>query len=453
MNFNPTSEIRYLWLFLFFSIIIGWLLGSIAWVLVFTLSCYIGWNLHQLFRLYKWLKNPNPTDPPSSSWLWGAVFDDIYALQQRQFKYRVRLKKVIKRFRDSTYALADGFVMLDHGGILDWWNPAAEILLGFRASTDSGQLITNLIRCPQFKTYFYKGSYNKPLEINSPINSLIILECQVTRFGKKDILIIIRDITEIKHLEQVRTDFIGNISHELRTPLTVISGYLETMEANSDNIPPLWIKAIKNTQIQTERLKNLVGDLLILSKIESQLCNAQQAPINIPELLQEIKNDLESLIQNKQHIVNITIDSKYLLIGNRDDIYSLVTNLLVNACYYSPKGSHIQASWASDKTGGYLSIADNGQGIDPMEVPRITERFYRVESHRSRDSGGTGLGLAIVKHLLINHDGNLKIESKLNVGSTFICEFPLQRLKRPNNLLNNEEGAHQQGSMGRQIAP
>jgi len=427
---NSSSEIRHLLFFLSCGILVGWAFDMLAWLLVLILSGYVIWNLHQLSRLHNWLKDSNPTDPPASYGLWGAVFDDIYTLQQDQFKYRAKLKKVIKRFRDSTYALADGFVMLDQDGILDWWNPAAERLLGLQRPADHGQLITNLIREPRFKAYVNQGHFEKPLEMSSPVNNWATLEYQITRFGKKDVLVIVRDITEFKHLEQVRTDFIGNISHELRTPLTVISGYLESMEANSETFPPPWIRAIQQAQVQTERLKSLVRDLLVLSKVESQSSAAQQTPVNMQQLLLEIQSDLEPILNKKKHRFEIIVNSEYLLAGDRSDFYNLASNLLVNACNYSPEGSQIQASWSCDDAGGYLSIVDNGQGIDPIELPRITERFYRVERDRSRDSGGTGLGLSIVKHLLINYGGNLKIESRPGVGSTFTCEFPRQRLRK-----------------------
>lgn len=411
--------------------LIGWAFDAVVWMFALTLSGYVAWNLRQLFRLYAWFKDSNPTDPPASCGLWGAVFDDIYKLQQDQFKYRAKLKKIIKRFRDSTYALADGFVMLDRDGVLDWWNPAAAKLLGLQNPTDQGQLITNLIREPRFKAFFHQENYEKPLEMSSPINNRITLEFHITRFGKKEVLIIIRDITELKHLEQVRTDFIGNISHELRTPLTVISGYLETMETNSDQVPQLWVKAIEQTQVQIERLKNLVRDLLALSKIEAQSSCARQTPVDVHQLLLEIQDDLEPLLDKKKHQLQITMNAEHRLAGDRNDLYSLVSNLLVNACNYSPEGSQIKVNWSCDNSGGYLSVSDNGQGIDPVEIPRITERFYRVERDRSRDSGGTGLGLSIVKHLLINHDGKLKIESQPGIGSTFTCEFPRQRLCVP----------------------
>lgn len=429
MNFNPISEIRHFIALVIAALIIGWLLNAVGIVLIVALAGYIAWNLRQLFRLYQWLKEPNPIDPPSSHGLWGEVFDDIYKLQQHQFKYRARLKKVIKRFRDSTYALRDGFVMMDRDGNIEWWNPAAERLLGLKSPADVNQLITNLVRDPAFKDYFDKNEYDIPLELNAPINDQVSLQYQLASFGKQDRLMIVRDITEMKKLEQMRTDFIANMSHELRTPLTVLQGYLETLADNSDQVQPLWRRAVSNMQQQTERLKLLVQDLLTLSKLETRSPSTQPLPVDMRDLLSQAYSDLQPMTEKKHQTLAMHCDSEYQLLGERKELYSLVSNLLINASKYSPEGSAIEAQWFTDKTGGYLSFKDNGIGIDSDDIPRLTERFYRVDKGRSQDSGGTGLGLAIVKHILINHDASLEISSTPGKGSTFTCQFPMHRIE------------------------
>ncbi|MCB1663605.1 MAG: phosphate regulon sensor histidine kinase PhoR [Pseudomonadales bacterium] len=437
MNFNPATELRHLTILLLSSLVIGWLLNAVSLVVAFALGGYIFWNLRQLFRLYDWLKNTDPTDPPNSHGLWGAVFDEIYKLQQRQLKYRARLKRVIKRFRDSTYALKDGFVMLDREGAIEWWNPAAERLLGLESPADVNQLITNLIRDPAFKDYFDSDDYTKELELPAPVNDKITLQYQIAFFGKQERLIIVRDITELKKLEQVRTDFVANMSHELRTPLTVLNGYLETLADNSDQIPPMWLRAAANMRQQTERMKLLVKDLLTLSKLETRSVDNSLHLVDMNTLLSRVQKDLKPMIEEKNQSLVLHLDSDEQLLGNREELYSLLSNLVVNASKYSPRNSHIEIKWFTNASGGCLSVKDNGVGIDSKEIPRLTERFYRVDKGRSGDSGGTGLGLAIAKHILINHDAHLDIESVPGKGSLFTCKFPPHRLSAPTQTAAN----------------
>ena len=429
MNYDPASEIRHIVIILIFSLIVGLAIGQLSWVLVISLSGYMAWNLRQLFRLYRWLKKDELTDPPTSHGLWGTTFDHIYQLQQRQLKYRARLKKVIKRFRDSTFALKDGFVMLDEHGNIDWWNPAAEKLLGLRSPFDNNQLISNLIRHPKFITYFDSDNHDQALQIPSPLNNDITLEFQITRFGKQDHLIVVRDITELKQLDKMRTDFVANVSHELRTPLTVIDGYLETMTDNIDSLSPPWHKPIRQMNEQTRRMSTLINDLLLLSRIESRDGGARHSPVDVGGMISNIRSDLSTLLTEKQQKITIELQTNKQLLGAKEQIYSLISNLITNASKYSDDNSDITASWFDDGDGATLSITDNGIGIAPMDIPRLTERFYRVDRGRAQTIKGTGLGLAIVKHVLINLDGTLDIESKIGAGSTFSCHFPAHRLQ------------------------
>ncbi len=429
MNYDPVSEIRQIVIILVLSLIVGLTIDQVSWTLVVSLSGYIIWNLRQLFRLYHWLKKDVLTDPPASHGLWGSTFDHIYQLQQGQLKYRARLKRVIKRFRDSTYALKDGFVMLDGHGNIDWWNPAAEKILGLRAPFDSNQLITNLIRHPKFISYFESENHDRALEIPSPLNPDITLEFQITRFGKQDHLIVVRDITELKQLDKMRTDFVANVSHELRTPLTVIDGYLETMTDNIETLSPPWHKPINQMSEQTRRMSTLINDLLLLSRIESRDSNIRHTPVDIGLMITGIRSDLSSLLAEKQQSISIELPSNKQLLGSKEQAYSLISNLITNASKYSNPGASIKVVWKDVSEGAQLSIEDNGFGIAPMDIPRLTERFYRVDRGRAQTIKGTGLGLAIVKHALINLDGTLDIQSKLGAGSTFSCHFPAHRLQ------------------------
>ncbi len=438
MKFNPESELRHLLIFAFVALFAGWLLDATTIVLLLALTGYIGWNLRQQFRLYKWLKQPNTIDPPTSHGLWGEIFDDIYKLQQRQLKYRARLKRVIKRFRDSTYALRDGFVMLDHEGNIEWWNPAAERLLGLVQKTDVGQLLTNLIRDPAFKTYFEKNDYEKPLELTSPVNDQVKLQYQIALFGRQDRLMIVRDITEMKKLEQVRTDFVANMSHEIRTPITVLNGYLETLAEANEPAPPLWQRALSNMQHQTERMTMLIQDLLTLSKLETSHAAAAPKLVKVDKMIVRVNSDLGSMLAAKKQTLTVACQSGSAISGIESELYSLLSNLISNASKYSPEASEIKVSWTSDATGGQLTVEDQGVGIDYKDIPRLTERFYRVDKGRSSNTGGTGLGLAIVKHILINHDAGLDISSTPGKGSIFTCRFPVQRLHNASQTAANE---------------
>lgn len=429
MNYSPASEIRHICILLALSVMIGLLIGQLSWVLVISLGGYTAWNLRQLFRLYHWLNKNELCDPPDSHGLWGATFDHIYTLQKGQLKYRARLKKVIKRFRDSTYALKDGFVMLDEHGNIDWWNPAAEHLLGLRAPFDNNQFITNLIRHPDFIDYFENDDHERALHIPSPVNNNISLEFQITRFGKRDQLIVVRDITELKQLDKMRTDFVANVSHELRTPLTVIDGYLETMTDNIDTLSPPWHKPVQQMSAQTRRMATLVNDLLLLSRIESRDSSARPVPVDIGNILNSVRSDLSSLLSEKQQQLSLELHCDRKLLGNWEQIYSLVSNLVTNASKYSADNTLISVSWRDNGDSSTLSVSDQGIGIAPADIPRLTERFYRVDRGRAQTIKGTGLGLAIAKHVLINLDGKLEINSKPGVGSTFSCHFPAHRLQ------------------------
>jgi len=403
-------------------------MGTIAWVLLISISGYLAWNLRQLFRLHAWLKESRPTDPPNSMGLWGSVFDDIYSLQKEQFRYRAKLKKVIKRFRDSTFALADGFVMLDLDGAIDWWNPASERLLGLRKNVDKDQPATNLIRTPQFKEYFFSQEYAEPLEISSPINPSMTLQFNLAHFGKKDILMIVRDVTELKRLETVRTEFVANVSHELRTPLTVVDGYLENIADNAQIMQPKWHDAIQQMLQQTRRMKALIEDLLMLSRLETRRSADNHQEIDMSQLVASVAANLTPKLKSRNQIFESNIETSDTLLGHEEEIYSLLSNLVINASKYSPEGAHIKVQFRPDGEEVALSVSDNGAGIRRSDIPHLTERFFRVERGRTNSIEGTGLGLSIVKHILINHDATLKVESAPGKGSTFICQFPQHRV-------------------------
>ncbi len=411
--------------------LIGLITGQYAWALAIGLGAYLLWHLKQLLRLHAWLRERQPDDaPPEGYGLWGEVFDSIYHLQRRDQRVRGRLQAVIDRVQESTAALRDAVIMLDSEGNLEWWNRAAEQLLGLKTPQDSGQAITNLVRHPRFKEYFEAGQYQEALEIPSPINDRQRLQLQITRYGNNEHLMFVRDVTRLHQLEQMRKDFVANVSHELRTPLTVISGYLETLLDNVEEVNPRWLRALQQMQQQGSRMQNLLNDLLLLAKLEATDYPSDNQPVAMDLLLLSIRNDAQALSGSRNHRISLEADHQVRLKGSEAELRSAFSNLVFNAVKYSPEESEIRIRWWADEQGGHFSVADSGIGIEAKHLPRLTERFYRVDSSRASNTGGTGLGLAIVKHVLLRHRARLDVTSVPGKGSTFTCHFPAQQLSR-----------------------
>ena len=415
-------------------LLLGLLTGQTAWALVIGLAGYLAWNLSQLLRLHKWLSDHRPDEPtPEGYGLWGEVFDRIYNLQRRNEKARGRLQAVIDRVQESTAALRDGVIMLDRDGNLEWWNGAAEHLLGLKAPQDSGQAISNLVRDPRFKDYFARGQYLEPLDLPSPVNSRLHLQIQITEYGNNEHLMLVRDVTRLHQLEQMRKDFVANVSHELRTPLTVISGYLETLLDNAEALSPRWQRALQQMQEQGSRMQALLNDLLLLAKLEATDFPTDKQPVAIDQLLLAIKSDAQALSGELHHRISLEVDQDLMLKGSEAELRSAFSNLVFNAVKYSPANAQIHIRWWADAQGAHMAVQDTGPGIEAKHLPRLTERFYRVDASRASNTGGTGLGLAIVKHVLLRHRGRLDISSSLGKGSTFTCHFPNAQVARRAN--------------------
>ncbi len=435
MNQNwRMGVIRHALLILGGSLLPGVLTGEYGWSFAAGLALYLGWTFHHLYRLHLWLKQQQQSEdpPPEADGLWGEVFDSLYQLQRHEQRIRGRLQAVIDRVQESTAALKDAVVFMDSHGFLEWGNAAAEALLGLRSPQDSGQLVTNLVRHPAFKEYFDRGRYQEPLELPSPVNDQLYLQVSITRYGNGDHLMMARDVTHLHLLEQMRKDFVANVSHELRTPLTVITGYLETLLEHDDEISPRWLKPLQRMEQQAERMRHLLEDLLLLTKLETTSYPASSQPVRVSQMLGSIRTDALSLSAGQQHRVSLDADPNLLLKGSESELRSAFSNLVFNAVKYTPAGGEIRIRWWSDSQGAHLSVQDNGIGIESSHLPRLTERFYRVDSSRASNTGGTGLGLAIVKHVLLRHRGKLEIRSTPGEGSCFICHFaPAQQVIQP----------------------
>ena len=427
------NELNKLIVILLVAITVGALLGHFYLSIVITLTVYTLFNILQLRKLHHWLYGEGIEDrspPPESFGLWGSVFDGIYRLQKQERSASAHLENIINKAQESSAALEMAVIMVNKSNNLDWWNQAAEQLLGLQYPRDRHQSVTNLIRDPRFADYFHNEKYDTTLILNAPGDSKRVLEFQIALFGEHERLMIVRDITQLHKLEMMRKDFVGNVSHELGTPITVIKGYLEAILDNLEDPTGKWRKPIEQMQRQSIRMENIVRDLLILSSLETKTPPRTQEKIVCHKLFAEIKHDMAQTFGEKEHTFTIDCASDLVLSGNRSEIYSAISNLVLNAAKYTPANGTIQltARVINDKL--KIEVTDNGIGIESKHIPRLTERFYRVDVSRSTESGGNGLGLAIVKHILARHQAELKISSELGRGSVFSCVFPASKWSR-----------------------
>lgn len=403
------------------------LFAGLGWGLAAGLGLYVFLHLRHVRMLYVWLlKNPREAPPPGTG-VWGDLFDRLYNYQKAQTQLQQRLRDILRRIQDSCEAMRDSVVMLDPNGDLDWWNSAACDMLGLQPDNDRGQPITNFLRDPRFIDYFEGSDYREPLLIPSPLHDSRMLQFQLTLFGDNERLMMVRDVSRLHQLEMMRRDFVANVSHELRTPLTVLAGYLETYLDHADQLPERWQRGFDQMQTQTARMQNLVEDLLLLSRLEIDSPDDDRDTLDVTSLLEDIATDARDLSAGRHH-VTVEDDESRWLVANTKEIRSAVSNLAFNAVRYTPEGSTITLRWKPWHEGAAIEVEDNGDGFDPVHIPRLTERFYRVDKGRSTATGGTGLGLAIVKHVLLRHDAKLEIVSRPGLGARFRCVFPASRL-------------------------
>lgn len=394
-----------------------------------VLVALAGLLLHHMLagaRLRVWQQSPKKYDLPIGLGLWCEVYDGAITRYKQARKRKKRLASIVKEFRASTNALPDAAVVLDEQGRNVWFNPAASRMLGLLAKRDMGQRISNLIRHPDFQTYLREpddGSLG--VEIPATVDPDHTLWVRLVPYGHNQRLLIARDITDRKRMEQMRRDFVSNASHELRTPLTVISGYLELMvgdaQGATDSIGH-WVDPLNQMQRQSKRMEQIILDMLKLARLEGAVRSADFEAINMRRLLNDAVREAEDLSEGR-HRINAEIGENIHLQGMPTEMQSVVGNLLSNAVRYTPEGGEISLRWFVEDGHPVLEVKDTGIGVSARDIPRLTERFYRSDVARSRETGGTGLGLAIVKHALERHHGHLEIHSKPGEGSCFRCVF------------------------------
>jgi two-component system phosphate regulon sensor histidine kinase PhoR len=408
------------------GLLVGLFLGHVLVGLTLVLAVALAWQLFNLFRLDYWLRDRSARDPPDSGGIWGSVITQVVRLHRRKRFHKQRLLDVFRELRHSTAAMADGVVVLNAQSEIVWFNRMAGRLLTLKRRADLGIRITNLVRDPEFVRYLQNGDFTDTLLVARTTGLGPSLVFQVVPYGGNQRLMLVRDVSEQVQLESMRRDFVANASHELRSPLTVITGYLETLDQD-DQMDPALRGPLSEMRRQADRMNAIVRDLLELSRLDARTVEVQGERIDVGALASLLRKDV--LARAKHPAISLTLDSTADLLGDESEIHSALSNLVDNAAKYTPTSGVIEVRWWVDAAGeGHFSVHDTGFGISAEHLPRLTERFYRVDAGRSRATGGSGLGLAIVKHALQHHGASLQIESQEGVGSTFTCHFPARRV-------------------------
>lgn len=400
-----------------------WYQRYLFWLLLLT-SALLAWMAVRLYQTHRWLawRDAGAADVGG---IWGDLISRIARLRRSRKKYRKRTHALLGEFKHLARAIPDGGVLLNSDWEIQAFNKIAAGMLGLRTHADQNQRIDNLLRAPEFLAYLRAAQYAETVELESPADPGRRLSLQLITYGQNQYLLVCKDVTRQARLESMRRDFVANASHELRSPLTVIIGYLESLRSNPA-IEPELEKPLSSMQQQAVRMEKLIGDLLELSRLESGAVD-EDRPVEVAGLLASIEKKLAADSGEKPELV-FEYQRGWTISGVGPELMSLFANLVDNAVKYTPVEGIVKISWTVDDDGGHFCVADTGIGISEDDLPRITERFYRVDSGRSRVTGGTGLGLAIVKHVLIRHEGRLEIDSEPGQGSRFSCHFPSRRL-------------------------
>jgi len=410
--------------------LLGWVLAGAVVALALLAVGMLGvaaWHIVQLDALARWAASPLEEAVPEGRGTWAIAYAALYRRVRLRSARQRDLRLALDRFVSGAEALPEGVVVLDGANRIQWANPRALVHLGIDLRHDAGAPVVNLVRQPAFVQYLAGGEFSEPVVIASQREEGTTLSIQIVPFGMEEKLLMSRDITRLEAVARLRRDFIANVSHELKTPLTVLAGFLETLadmrleERQRQRYLALMAE-------QTQNMQRLVEDLLTLSALESEHSTLQEAEFAIVPLLLQVSADAKALSAGK-HEITLDIHDQANVIGSRDELASAFGNLVSNAVRYTPEGGRIALDWRASSRGGEFTVADTGIGIAAEHIPRLTERFYRVDRSRSRATGGTGLGLAIVKHVLIRHQAELAIDSAPQQGSRFTVRLPARRVR------------------------
>jgi two-component system phosphate regulon sensor histidine kinase PhoR len=410
--------------------LLTWRIAGAAWgwaVVALILALRAAYHAKHLDELFRWLRRPALETLPAGSGVWEEVLAGLHRHLKGRNEDEARLAEALERFRAAGRALPDGVVILDHEHHMEWCNPTAERHFGIDARRDLGQPVTNFVRHPDFVAYMDKGEFGEPVTLRLP-RSDAVLQLRLIEFGEDRKLLSSRDITAQERLETMRRDFVANVSHELKTPVTVLAGFVETLgDAAIEMSAPQRKRYLGMMAEQAQRMQRLIEDLLTLSALESSRAPEEEQSIDVGPLVEQLAEEARALSGGRHKVVARVQDSCRLT-GSAKELHSAFSNLVSNAVRYTPEGGTVTLSWALEGGRGVFGVHDTGIGVEPRHIPRLTERFYRVDQGRSRETGGTGLGLAIVKHVLTRHQASLDVQSELGKGSVFRAVFPAQRV-------------------------
>jgi two-component system phosphate regulon sensor histidine kinase PhoR len=401
---------------------IAWWLSGVVAGLALALAIVVvllAVQLSYLHQLGEWLEHPHSSRLPDGWGAWTEVFARLYRLRRDDERNQQELAEWLARFRQAMHLLPEGVAIIDDVLLLEWCNPAAERHLGLTLDKDKGRRVTNLIRHPDFIDYVILGRYEQPLTLAFRGRKLVV---QIIPFENRRQILVTHDATETERIEAMRRDFIANASHELRTPLTVVVGFLEIAMADPGMNEATRIAHLSLMTEQAQRMQRLIEDMLTLSRLESDEYPLKRERVDMHALVEQVALDARAL-SNGRHEIEFSVEAPDLM-GSQDELRSAFGNLATNAVRYTPEGGRILLSWTRGANDLRFAVADTGIGIDEQHISRLTERFYRVDKSRSRETQGTGLGLAIVKHVLLRHGGKLAITSEAGKGSVFTASLP-----------------------------
>jgi len=383
-----------------------------------------------LRRLVRWARQPIGTPVPDAGSSWGDAFAALHKRARAAAEQREQLHEALERFRQAAQAMPDGVVILGRQLAIEWANGQAEQLLGIDTGRDAGAPVINIVREPQFVAYLQGDDYGGPCLLRSLRMPGQSLQVRAVPFGQGRLMLLVRDVTQIERLETMRRDFVANVSHELKTPLTVVSGFIDTLADGWDDLSPDEAKhLLALAGDQASRMRHLIEDLLTLSALETD-APPQEEQVDMAAVLADVREEA-AVLSAGRHDIRLVDTGPPGLLGSPRELRSAFGNLASNAVRYTPAGGRIELLWQQESNGdATFTVADDGIGIEPQHIARLTERFYRVDRGRSRETGGTGLGLAIVKHVLERHGGRLHIESRPAEGSRFTARLPARRVAR-----------------------
>lgn len=431
--------------------LLGWLLGSVFAGMALALAGMLAWQLLNLYWLDSWLRDRSRQDPPDSPGIWGDVVSRVVRLHRRKRFHKQRLLEVFRELRRSTAAMPDGVLILNSRWEILWFNRTAGRLLGLRRPADLGMRLVNLLRDPALVRYLDGQDYDEPLVLARGSESRLHLSLQVVPYSGAQRLMLVRDVSHQVALESMRRDFVANASHELRSPLTVMTGYLETL-LQDEQLDPGLRAPLAEMHRQAQRMNSLVNDLLDLSRLDAMTGEAAGGSVDVAALAALLRKDVLARPVHPEVMLELATGAR--LLGEEGELHSAFSNLVDNAAKYTPASGTIRICWRLDEQGqGRFEVHDTGPGIAPDHLPRLTERFYRVDSGRARSAGGAGLGLSIVKHALQHHGATLEVRSEPGRGSVFTCVFPARRVLAQGSETTLPVATENRNGNGRSVPP